>query len=339
MTTMERVKAIAGAAVLDTKKDIELTYLQKDFLLHFADSTDYEPDTLINGVSVPLIVWGSEKETKKKSLRAKPGVGLPLGGVVDCYNSKWIITGLEPNDEFCPKGQMELCNKQLIWQNPDTLEIIKRWSIVSRSYHSDISESNERAVSQRQFDITVQYDSETAQLDNDKRFMLEVISGKARTYKITCVNSLTDCYQINGKYQGFIKFTVEQDQYNSDIDNIDLMICNYKAPSSQADALQQNDYSLKISYSGNPELKMGGSSKLFTASIVSDSGDYSNTSLVWSIDCLNDILPYVHTETNGNIFKVKVLDGAIEGASVKVILQDENKTHSTNVLCKVVSLF
>ena len=54
-------------------KDARIAKLQQDFARHYADSIDYEPNTLINGIKQPLIVSQDKDILNVRKLYAYPG--------------------------------------------------------------------------------------------------------------------------------------------------------------------------------------------------------------------------------------------------------------------------
>ena len=81
------------------------------------------------------------------------------------------------------------------------------------------------SLSQREYKVEMPFDDETALIDLDKRFMLEIINGEPKTYVTTSVDQSTERYELHGKTQGFLVLNIRQDQYNSKTDNAEKMIC------------------------------------------------------------------------------------------------------------------
>lgn len=96
-----------------------------------------------------------------------------------------------------------------------------------KPYYSNLDETQILTISSREFKIQVAYDEETSLIDLDKRFMLEVIAGQPRTYKVTSVDAITERFHQSGEIRGFLVLNVQQDLYNPKTDNVDLMICDY----------------------------------------------------------------------------------------------------------------
>lgn len=337
MDLYDRIKAINGAAKKEIHKDVMLEKLRYDFSKHFADTIDYQANSLVNGVPQKLIVSKNKNVVTEKMFWTYPGERVSLGDVVDCFNCKWLITEIDPNDEICVKGKMEQCNREISWQNPHTLEIISRWVTMSRPYYSNLEENQQTTISKRMYKIQIPYDEETALFDNGKRFMLEVIDGEPKTYRITSVDISTKRYQMHGTLQGFIVLQVEQDQYNKLTDNADLMICDYIDPNKDE---EETNIKCKIEYTGTPELKIGGQAKKFTALFLNDNEESLSFTPIWEVNVLDDFKKYVKVEQTGNNLFITISSkgNLLEGAYVNIVLKDETNTYSDTLSCKVVAL-
>lgn len=134
-------------------KDARIARLKEDFAKHFADSIDYEPNAMINGVRQSLIVSQDKDILNVRKLHAYPGETFYTGDVVDCYDSKWLITEVDQNKEVYTWGKMQQCNRELIWQNTQTGEIISRWVTAEKPYYSNLNETQILTTSNREYKI------------------------------------------------------------------------------------------------------------------------------------------------------------------------------------------
>lgn len=156
---------------------------------------------------------------------------------------------------------MELCNRQIQWQNPITGEIVSRWATLSKPYYANNKEIVMTSLSQREYKVQMPFDDETALIDLDKRFMLEIINGEPKTYVTTSVDQSTERYELHGKTQGFLVLNIRQDQYNSKTDNAEKMICDYFEPNKSDEPDADSQVTATIKYAGKPEVRVGGSWK------------------------------------------------------------------------------
>lgn len=333
----QRARAINGASVNGSKKEVDLDRLRRDFARHFKDTIDYQPDALVNNVPQRLIVSKNKSVVTEKRFWTYPGEQAQLGDVVDCFNSKWLVTEVDPNDDICVTGKLEQCNREICWQNPHTKEIIYRWVTMSRPYYSNLEETDQISRSKRMYKVQIPYDSETALFDNGKRFMLEIIDGDPKTYRITSVDISTNRYQMHGAIQGFIVLQIEQDQYNELTDNVELMVCDYIDPN---DDIIDTVLECNILYTGSAELKLGGQPKKFSAEFLDENGQGVALTPVWEVQTLDEFRQYLTVEDKNGVLYVSVSsDGVImETSVVKIVLSSEDGTYKDELSCKVVAL-
>lgn len=270
MDPITKIMAIQGAYEAKEKKEVAVRAIRQDFEAHFDETPGYEPDVMINGVRQPLIVYKDGKVLTERKIISRPPQTFELGDVVDCYSAKWLITEIDENKQFYTLGKMEECNMEIRWQNPDTKQLISRWCTVDKPYFSNLEENKVIGISTREYKIKLSYDAETSLLDVGKRFMLEIIAGNPKTYRITSVDTMTERYVVDGDTKGFLILNVEQDQTIHEKDRSDLMIADYIEP----DAPPPSSISCKIYAVGGlqPTLVCGGGEKSFEASLCNVDG-------------------------------------------------------------------
>lgn len=205
--------------------------------------------------------------TNQKIIHTRPGEDISLGSIVYWSGSHWLITERDAETEITVRGKIEICQKEITWQDPDTLEIVKRWSTVEKPYYSNLSENNYITSSNREFRIQMPLDDYSSKLDIGKRLMLEIINGKPKTYRITSVDQMTTRIDFNGELPGFLKLNVEQDKYDSAVDNDELMVCNYVDPAYSGRADVEGAGTMTIIYTDSPSLRVGGFGKKFSIDV------------------------------------------------------------------------
>ena len=196
------------------------------------------------------------------------------------------------------------------------------------------------SLSQREYKVQMPFDDETALIDLDKRFMLEIINGEPKTYVTTSVDQSTERYELHGKTQGFLVLNIRQDQYNSKTDNAEKMICNYFEPNKSDEPDADSQVTATIKYAGNPEVRVGGSWKKFTPVFTSITGEEVAEVAKWSFICLDEFKSFVETQTADDCtFKIRILNNSImDGATVRISLANADGTANASIECKVVSL-
>lgn len=231
-----------------------------------SDTNNYAPDSPayktveIEGAKHNMMIISSTV-TNQKIIRSMPGDDFEIGKIMLWSKSHWLITERDADDEITVRGKIELCNRSIQWQNEKTKEIITRWAVVDKPYFSNLNENNLMTLSSREFQIKIPYDSESSLIDIGKRLMLEEINGRPKTYRVTCVDAMTERYDRNDEQTGFLTLNLEQDQYDSSTDDIENMICDYEQPH------QVTPGGIKISYSGDPVIRLCGRGKVFSAEI------------------------------------------------------------------------
>lgn len=213
----------------------------------------------------------------QKIIHALPGEDFTIGSIVYWSNSHWLITERDAEDDITVRGRIQICQKQITWQDDKTHEIRSLWATVEKPYYSNLEENKLMSYSTREFRVQMPFDSYSANLNIGKRLMLEIINGEPKTYRITSVDQMTGRIDYNGEQVGFLSFNVEQDLYNPETDNAQKMICNYVPVDDSTiggspeivyppeDNTPQ--YDLSIDFTGEPTISTGGFGKLFTAKL------------------------------------------------------------------------
>ena len=186
-------------------------------------------EVLVDQVPQQLFINRSEV-SKKKYFNTLPGGQIQLGAVVYWNDRHWLVTEAIQDDEMTVHGMIQQCNRQLVWQNPDTREIIYRWCTIEKPYYSNLDMGMIATFSSREFKIQLPYDYESCHLDVDKKFILDIINGEPKVYKCTSIDANTERYDVDGESVGFLSMNLIQDQYNPDKDSAEFGICDYLPP-------------------------------------------------------------------------------------------------------------
>lgn len=248
-----------------------------------SDTMNYAPDSPayksveIEGVPHNMMIISSTV-TNQKIIRSMPGDDFEIGKIMLWSKSHWLITERDADDEITVRGKIELCNRSIQWQNDKTKETITRWAVVDKPYFSNLNENNLMTLSSREFQIKIPYDSESSLIDIGKRLMLEEINGNPKTYRVTCVDAMTERYDRNNEQTGFLTLNLEQDQYDPSTDNKDEMICDYEQSHEIAPG------SIKIDFAGDPVIRLCGRGKVFSAKI----SEKTDLNCMWEISSSDD---------------------------------------------------
>lgn len=289
----------------------------------------------VNGEDMYLLINSTDRPSEKKFNTLPDGI-VNIGDIILWQEMHWLVTQVDFDDEISRNGRMVQCNRQIHWQNPATYEIIERWCLVTKPYTSNIDEGTTISTSSREFKVQLPFDAETRLLDIDKRFMLEVIGGKPRTYSCTSVDQQTNKYQdIDG---GFIVINLKQDEAGRSEDRTDLMICDYKEPPSNP---EPSPDLLRCEISGRDNIRVGMSRKYTVIFYDEDSvTPAANVVPVWSVDIPVGYESYVAWSTNGDSMEMSVTDARMIGQSVVVSVVDDGGLYGLTMMSvEVVDMY
>lgn len=248
-----------------TKRDRVINKSKHDTDMLAPDSPAYK-QVEIDGVQHNMVIISSTV-TNQKIVHSMPGDDFEIGQIMVWSKSHWLITERDADDEVTVRGKIELCNRSIQWQNDETKEIVSRWGVVDKPYFSNLSENNVMTLSSREFRIKIPYDEESSLLDIGKRLMLEEINGRPKTYRVTCVDAMTERYDRDNEQTGFLTINVEQDQYDPLTDNQENMICDYEPPHDIEEG------AVRIVFEGDPRVRIGGRGKVFKAVVDNEYTD------------------------------------------------------------------
>lgn len=213
------------------------------------------------------------------------------------------------------RGRIQICQKQIVWQDDQTKKIVSLWATVEKPYYSNLSENKVMSYSTREFRIQTPFDEYSARLNIGKRLMLEIVNGEPKTYRITSIDQMTGRIDYDNDQIGFLSFNVEQDLYNAETDNVEKMICNY-VPEDASDNMEitypddniVDDRVLSIEFTGEPSIPTGGFGKLFTAKIDGEVYDGAEWTLTGDCTPAGVCFKGGNTTTTGAKCKITCVD-------------------------------
>lgn len=328
---IDRFQKIQNTFGSSSKKESDINVLKRYISSHFADTTDYEDSCLIDGLSQRLIVVHTQNIIEKKII-AFPNETFYSGGIVDCYGQKWLITEVDANKQIYTIGKMTQCSLLLKWQN-SLGQIIERWAVIENSgAPQGMNEGNIITTPDLSFKLKLPLDSETINLQRDKRFLADIngIKDEPDAFVITQRDVLSHNYGQGG----IIILGITQDSFNRVIDSIELGIADYFVPPVLPSG------STEIIYTNQPIIRVGGSNKRFTAVFKDGDGNIlTNITPVWTWTTIS-----VHTDkfivtSSGSYFDIKVLNyPELIGTSVKIDLTDTNDLYHAELIVEVGDL-
>ena len=245
---------------------------------------------------------------------------IPIGTVL--YDKKrneyQLCTESFDKDEILNNGKLTRCNGWLKWQGKDgKVYEYPIFDINSTQYNSGVESSKIMVLGSTQHMLSITADENTISLRHDMRFFLDRNKVEPTVFKLTQNDTTAMNYD-----KGILHLTVTEDQYNPDTDNIDEWLCDYVKPPVKSD--------IEIEYMGNPNVRIGGSYKIFTAVSLSP--------VTWDIIAKNDIknqLTIVTVPTE-NKCKIKCnLEESLIGKSFTLQCTDSNG-NIASVLVEIV---
>lgn len=244
-----------------TTRERELFHEKRELALKAVNSLSCK-DCLVNGVAQKLIIDDGTLPYYKE-VKSLPDEYFDAGDYVEWADAMWLMVSCDWDKEVYTYGKMQQCNYVLKWQNTDA-DVIERWSVISSAskYNNGQLYNNIIVVNSNQLMVYLPIDSETLKLKSNKRLMVDFNTEAPKCYDVTRVDTVTMGYdgiaepRYDGK--GCILLILTETEINPDTDRIDLMLCDYITPNVNPST------SLEVSYSGKPEIRIGGK-KTFTA--------------------------------------------------------------------------
>ena len=329
----------------DTRRDRAIFETKRSIKKRSVRSPAYKT-VLIDGEEQDVVITSSTEKYHKK-INALPDESIHMGSIVEWNNSHFLITDTDVEDEIYQSGDMYRCNVYLKWQN-EKGEIVGRYG-----YSEDISqfasgevESKVMISIEQVFVIKFPCDSETIKLRRDRRFLMDIVTDEPNAYILTGRNVISGNWtagDISSKeFDGTDKvliLTFTQTQL-SEKDNCELMIADYFDPSTLGEQTVTQG-SCSISYKGQPEVKVGGSYKTFTAQFFDSNGNEIFDTPVWTLITIKpEYDDKFKTVTDGNKIKIKA-DNILDmiGDQILLTASTSDGSISGQIYVKVVSLY
>lgn len=179
------------------------------------------------------------KNPNKKRVLCKPSENINIGDDILWNSVHWLCTNVDSDKEIYAKGIIERCNNTLTFQLPNGTT--KQYPCISgdkSSTYSDGTINNKYlTLAEDQILITIQNNSDTTQLDYDKRFIFK--HDKNEIYKLTKIQGLHK--------EGVLDLTMTKNLYNETNDNLELNLADYVANNFVVTILNGDTVSLNTS--------------------------------------------------------------------------------------------
>lgn len=282
-------------------------------------------DCIVGGMAQKLVIDDGTLPYYKE-VCSLPDETFNAGQYVEWADTMWLIVSCDWDKEVYTYGKMQQCNWLMKWQNTNG-KIIERWAVVNPAskYSNGEKSAVVITVPSNNYIVYLPNDSETLVLPVDKRIFVDFNVTSPKCYEITRIDTVTMSYdgtplpRYDGK--GCVLLVLTECLYNSDTDRIDLMLCDYINPES----LPQPSSPIEITYSGSPEIRIGGRKTFSTDVPVTFSLISAD---MWKYKILL-------TQINDRSCKITAdNESAMVGANIKIIAK--SKTQTSELLVKVI---
>ncbi len=301
-------------------------YYEKEHLKELAVNSLSCKQCKVNGLDQLLIIDDGTL-SYYKNVKSLPDEYFEAGNYIEWADSMWLMVSCDWDKEVYTYGKMQQCNYVLKWQTKSA-DIIERWSVVlsASKYNNGEKYNNIIVVGSNQLMVYLPLDAETLKLRANKRLMVDFNTDLPKCYDVTRVDTVTMSYDgiaepaYDGK--GCILLVLTETELNPDVDNIELMICDYVNPND----VPQPTSPILITYSGSPEIRIGGR-KTLNAEAESDVIFSLVSSAMWE--------GKITLTQTGNKCLIKCAnDSAMVGSSFKVMVTGGGQ--SSELLMKII---
>lgn len=291
---------------------------------------------IINNKEVAINILSTDYSAVRKfqSIEYKD---IKLGDYVIWKNNYWIVTTINTDDVLYVGGEITRCNKLLCWQDQQTLDVIQKWCVVQNpSATLRVIKDDYISYPYKTYKILIPTDRETIMLDLDRRFLIDIIGGKPKSYKITGVDVMSE--MVDNAEGGFSTLYIEQDQFNPDTDNAELMIADYKQKPSENKPDKSTNYCV---IHGNNTIKLGGLKEKYSVEFYNDKGKTDPTIQAnWEIEIQDEYKSFIQYNIQDNVININVKNNyKLLNKEFILKVTDINNTYPvTELKIKVVSV-
>lgn len=238
------------------------------------DGTNFEDEIVVNG-----FIESTEPDSANQSLVRQ--FVCKISTIKDYEyikydNAIWIIRTKPAHNEMYEKVVINLCNWVGKWQDKNLNVVLQPMFVLNASqYNNGVDGNKVLMIGSNQLMVYLPINNDTLYVKRDKRLFCDYNLVEPIPYIVTRTDSVSDSFGENR----VVSWILTEDQYNPTTDNIKLMLCDYKSKPAQQD--------FKITYTGKPTIRTGGTWKTFTAQtteICTWSTDIANENIVLSAE-------------------------------------------------------
>lgn len=302
-------RAIHNATGCKKRKDMEVNTIYKRLKRDFYKTLDVETFTnFITGESIDLNInkqSRSDVAGYQKDFTSLITAPVKHGDTFYDEDNKvyWICTEVMCKSNLYYDGKLTRCNNFLKWQD-DSGKVFEYpvFDINSTQYNSGVQGDKVMTLGSTQHMLTIVADENTIALEHDKRFFSDRNTKSPTVFKLTQNDTTVLNYD-----RGLLHLTITEDEYNPDTDSIENWLCDYFKPKASQ--------SIKITYAGDPTIRVGGSAKTFTANTAE--------TVTWELITTDMQNKYITMTATDNKCKIKCSGNELLiGSSIKLKCTD-----------------
>jgi hypothetical protein len=288
---------------------------------------DNETSTFATEIQTLGIIQNNSPDTITKAWERQ--LIVPIGTLSDYKYIKangdlWLIMTKPASNKMYEKVVLYLCNYIAKWQDNNGVIVYKPFFVSNASQYNSGEEGNKTVtIGYNQLLIYTSLDDDTIGFSREKRLFVDYNITNPLPYKVTRLDTVSYSF---GESR-VLTLVMTEDQYNPTTDRIDLMLCDYITPSPTP----PTPVEINITYSGQPQVRVGGANKTFTATS-------ENEITSWTRVCTSEQEDYVVLTpdvTNSKKCKVKCLaNDLLIGSSFR--LQCTDGTNTGDLLVSIV---
>lgn len=142
----------------------------------------------------------------------------------------WLVYNSFNVNDVHYEGKMIQCNYLLKWQLADGT-IIERWANIVSASKYDVGENGNRTIvlSSNNYTVLIGYCEEGFELEEKRVFIDLKPTNPTKVFKITRSD---DVLYNSGNMGSLLCFIADKVEFNSEVDNQELLICDYIKPST-----------------------------------------------------------------------------------------------------------
>ena len=164
----------------------------------------------------------------------------------------YLIMTMPDTNQIYTKATIHECNYVLKWQDSSGKVLSYPCSIENASQYNT-GENSVNSVMRTGFSqlmAWLSFDENTLKIGRTNRFFVDYDKTSPLVYRTTSMNHVDYSYNENR----IIRIVLTEDEYNPDVDNVELWLCDYIDPESVPVPTEP----IEVIYVGLPEIRIGG---------------------------------------------------------------------------------